>query len=122
MVDAISPMEMDTKRLRVTLASPGVKRTSDAIRVLFDYRGAGITGVQLPIELTILPATGTDEVRIHKVFRRVAPDEYTFRVNLAGKYLVTLKETFHNRYWGSLVVEVEGDRTSPILRARRVAS
>lgn len=118
-VDLICPQGFSSETLKVNLATEGTLRASVAVRVLFDYSGAGAKGVQLPIELVVLHDKGLEDGCFKKVFRRSAPTEYTFTVPDAGTYMVLLREQYHNRQFGSLTLMVEGERVSPILTTRR---
>jgi hypothetical protein len=68
---------------------------------------AQAAGLVLPIELTVMPPRRKIQ-RVH-VYRRLVPATVIFVPSEGGQHLVRLAEAAHNRWYGSLVVDVEGE-------------
>lgn len=91
------------------------------ITVQFDYSAADPEGVELPMILEIQPEFGDGDAYRRIVFTRFVPPSFTFKVLGAGKYLILLKERFHNLWQGRLSIEVTGDPFSDIQVSTRTA-
>jgi len=113
--DEISPKTLGENRLDLTLDVPEgldalefVPRAHQLISVSVSYARADPDGLVLPLELVVVGPSGT-ATRQSRYFQRFAPSALTFRPREGGETLVVLRELFHNRWFGSLVFEVEGD-------------
>ncbi len=109
-VDDISPREYGEDRLTLALneatADPQV---NDAVILDVDYARALPEGVSLPLELTVTSPTGATTYQ-RQIFRRFQPDQLSFVPREGGSHLVRFAEQHHNRWFGSLVVEVTGTK------------
>lgn len=65
------------------------------------------SGLVLPIDFTV--TTPSKKFRTVHTFRRVVPTSIFFTPLEGGPHLVRLTEQGHNRWYGALVVDVEGD-------------
>lgn len=108
-LDDISPSYVGEDRLRLTLTDPDdLLIAFHPVLISVDYSRALPEGVMLPLELTVTAPSEVNNVRT--LFRRFAPNQIAFTPREGGSHLVRLAEMFHNRYWGSLVLEISGDR------------
>ncbi len=107
--DEISPDYVDKQLLVLSLAdTESQPRAFRAVDISVNYDGAEPNGVALPLELLVKgPSVGSF---FRHVYRRVVPSLVTFTPNEGGEHLVTLREVDHNRWWGSLVVNVSGEQ------------
>ena len=113
-IDKLSPVYIGEDRFGLTLDPisdpPLVGRQ---ITVNVDYSDAGDDGVELPLEFIVQPGfdgggPGNGYKRVW--FSRVAPSTLTFVAPAAGQFLLLLKEVYHNRWQGRLIVTVQGDK------------
>lgn len=118
-VDMLTPLDAEQQSISVTTESTATLHTSRAITLLFDYTDTEPNGVIPPLDLTIIPTHEGEGVAIRKTFRRQAPTRFTFYVQSAGRYVVLLKERFHNKTFGLLILDVAGDSAIDIPLARR---
>jgi hypothetical protein len=109
-LEEICPSYVGEDRLRLTLADPDdLLIAFRPVLVSVDYDRALPEGVMLPLELTITAPSEVNNVRV--VYARYAPPgQLAFTPREGGSHLVRLAELFHNRWWGSLVLEISGDR------------
>lgn len=92
-----------------------------AITLDFDYSAADPEGIALPLILEIQPEFGDGDEYRRIVFDRFIPPSFTFKVVGAGKYLILLKERFHNLYQGRNTIEITGDPFSDVQVTTRTA-
>lgn len=64
-------------------------------------------GLVLPLELTVTAPSAVNFYR--HTFRRVIPSFVLFTPREGGEHLVVLRELRHNKWWGSLLLNVQGD-------------
>jgi hypothetical protein len=91
------------------------------ITVSVSYSRAAPAGIALPLVFILQPsgAGGVAGGYLERYYRVVAPQTLTFTVPGPGAYLVSLAEVFHNRWRGSLVINVTGDgHGETIVRSR----
>ena len=121
-IDLVSPSFVEEKKITITLESTETLLADRAITALFDYTDAGDGGVVLPLDFIVQPVSGEPGEPggyLEKNFTRSVPERYTFTVPAAGEYLLVLSERYHNRYWGSLDIVVEGDEFTELEITRR---
>lgn len=107
-VDEVSPEFVGEDRLVLTLSDETRSPSAfNAVRIDVDYSGVAPEGVVLPLVMTIRPPTRAD--RVQRTFRRRRPKALVFFPREGGQYLVQLRECFHNRWFGSILVAVAGD-------------
>jgi hypothetical protein len=108
-VDEISPRYYGEDRIKLTLHSDtSSPQVFQPVIVLVDYSECDPEGVVLPLEFTLTGQSGPSTAS-RRVFRKVRPTEITFRPVEGGSTLVRVAELYHNRWWGSLVIDVAGD-------------
>lgn len=109
LVDDIAPRYYGEDRLRLTLSNPH-QRLSAFVPVLItvNYAAALPEGIVLPLEFTVTAPTPSNSLR--KFFKYLAPNQLAFTPREGGSHLVRLAESFHNRWFGALVLEIGGDR------------
>ena len=116
LLDEVSPITVQSERISITKTEPLSVRAFDDVALAVDYSRCFESytdaeneypggGVVLPLELRITGPNGT-RTRIFSLF---APNELFFRPDEGGTWVVTLRETAHNLYWGTITVEVAGD-------------
>ena len=109
LIDDIAPRYYGEDRIRLTLAEPSQQLMAfRSILIAADYSLAMPEGIVLPLEFTVTAPTPVNSQR--DVFRRFAPTELAFTPREGGTHLVRLIEQFHNRWVGTLVLEIAGDR------------
>lgn len=108
-VDEISPSTYGEDRIDLTLsqATPA-PRAFEGVIVNVGYDRCAPEGVVLPLELTIVGPSGAATYQ-RRVFRRFAPQDIAFTPREGGQHLVRLGEAHHNRWFGSLELNVEGN-------------
>jgi hypothetical protein len=79
------------------------------ISLAISYARCAPTGVVLPIVVTVSSGSSQDSYR-RVVFARVAPDSFTFTPREGGPHVIRVSESFHNRWWGALRLDVGGAR------------
>jgi hypothetical protein len=108
-IDEMSPSYVGENRIRLTLARPDDPLVAfAAVLINVDYGKALPEGIELPLEFTVTSPTDVNNTR--QVFERFPPTQLAFTPREGGSHLVRLGEIFHNRWWGSLVLEISGDR------------
>lgn len=115
-IDTISPLYIGDQKISIEVDS-SCKPLMAFKRIIIniDYSDALPEGVILPLELIVQPGFGGGgEANGYKrkVFRRTAPESYTFTVPSSGDYLVVVREIFHNQWRGSQIITVGGDPVS----------
>lgn len=113
--DELNPPYGEDARIVLTLddpRSPVVPRRPCRVNVSFLERddGSSAYGLSLPIEVIITGPRGeSDFVRI--VDRRTVRKSLTWTPRGPGRHTIVIREAAHNRWFGSLDVDVVGDRT-----------
>ena len=110
--DLVSPTYIGEKRIDIQLSKDTAVDALKPITIEFNYGRVGQDGVQIPLDLVVQPGFGgggEGNGYLEKVFFRDPPSQFTFTVPTAGQFLIVLKERFHNRFWGSLLINVEGE-------------
>lgn len=105
-LDEICPSYIGEDRLVLQLQVIGAVRAFEQTAISVDYSATAPEGVVLPLELIIQGPSPQSYVR--RVFTRSRPNTLIFTPREGGSHLVTLREFAHNKWWGRLVVSVEG--------------
>jgi hypothetical protein len=109
LIDDISPSYYGEDRLRLTLNDPDqLLQAFTAILIDVDYSRCLPEGIVRPLEFTVTAPSSVNSVRT--VFRRLTPPQLAFTPREGGSHLIRLAEQFHNRWFGTLVLEISGDR------------
>lgn len=107
--DEVAPSYYGEDRLRLALADPNQLLVAfEPILISVDYSRALPEGVVLPLEFTVTAPSAVNSQRT--VYERFRPDELAFVPREGGSYLVRLAEQWHNHWFGTLVLEIAGDR------------
>ena len=109
LIDDISPSYYGEDRIKLTLTDPNqVLQAFSAILIDVDYSRCFPEGVVRPLEFTVTAPSSANASRI--VHRRLTPVQLAFTPREGGSHLIRLAEQFHNHWFGSLVLEIAGDR------------
>jgi hypothetical protein len=123
LIDIISPVTIGSDKITLTVDDGSLPlQTFKPITVNIDYTPAGTDGINVPLELVIQPESGDGGAGngyFRDVYYRAAPDTITFTPSKANKYFILLKEMFHNRWQGRLIVDVAGDKFSDTIPRTR---
>ena len=120
-LDLISPANLGSELITITPSTTQTLYANQPITVDIDYSGAGDAGVELPIDFEVQPAFGAGGKAngyLFKTFRFSPLAQYTFTVPGGGQYLVVVRERWHNRSFGRLLLTVEGDDLSAVTTSR----
>jgi len=111
-IDDLAPSYIREKRIDLTLdPSNPVVRAGRPVLIGVSYARALPAGIMLPLVLEIQgPSPGGYQRR---EFTRTVPAGVIFTPREGGPHLVTLREAAHNRWWGSLTLDIEGELIDP---------
>lgn len=109
LLDEISPDYYGEDRIRLALANANeLLQVFRLISVTVDVSRCLPQGVMLPLEFTV---SSPSQVRAQRVvFKRFVPPVLSFKPVEGGTHLLRVSELFHNGWWGSLVLDISGDR------------
>lgn len=105
-LDEICPRYIGEDRLVLQLQTIGAVRAFEQVAIAVDYSATAPEGVVLPLELLIQGPS--PQSYVYRVFRRSKPTTLIFTPREGGSHLITLREFAHNKWWGRLVVSVDG--------------
>lgn len=111
LIEEISPSYVRAKRFDLTLEPNAKARANNALLVNVSYSRALPEGVMLPLVLEIQGTSSKSYQR--REFTRAAPSAIIFTPREGGPHLVTLREAAHNRWFGTLKLDVEGELLDP---------
>ncbi len=113
-LEELSPSYIREPRIALSITLDAVTKLAPPARAFqpvlldVDYASTKPEGVVLPLLLEVQGPSPASYQR--REFLHAAPDSLVFEPREGGTHLVTLREVAHNRWWGSLRVEVEGER------------
>lgn len=109
LIDDLSPRSYGEDRIRLTLREPDQALVAfRGILIDVDYSRTLPEGVLLPL---IFSVTAPSESGSYATtYRRLAPKELAFTPREGGSHLIRLGERYHNRWFGTLVLDIAGDR------------
>lgn len=111
-VDEISPDFVGAEAIGLSLADPLVPILAHrAIGIQVDYAETFPAFVALPIEVTIQGPNPDNFIR--KIHTRSPPKVVTFTPKDGGTHTVLVREVSHNKWYGTLDVEVLGETSEP---------
>lgn len=111
-IDELAPAEIRAKRIKLELdRSVSVVRAFASLVVNVDYAGTLPDGVMLPLILEV-QGPSPESYQRHE-FVRVQPSSVVVRPREGGVHMVTLREAAHNRWWGSIRLDVKGEQLVP---------
>lgn len=101
------------ERFRLLLSRDNLNPRAFAIlTVEVDYSACEPEGVVLPLEMTV---TGANQSFFQRtLITRSLPSTLFIRPTQGGEYLIRLAELGHNRWFGTLIVSVEGNLQSDV--------
>lgn len=109
-VDEVSPVTYGQDLIRIALApSSPLVRAFEPCLVDVDYSLTLPVGVVLPLVLTVTQSAGVATFQ-RRVYRHLVPSQISFSPREGGPCLVRLGEAHHNRWFGSLAIDVAGAR------------
>ncbi len=107
--DELCPDYVGDKRITINLSDPdAILQARTAITLTVNYDACDPEGVVLPLVLTVTTERGSSFFR--QVFKHTAPTEVTFMPQEGGTHVIRLAEFAHNRWYGSVSVDVLGDK------------
>jgi hypothetical protein len=113
-VDEISPSTIGEDKITLTVDDDSATETFKPLIVNIDYSATEPEGVMVPLEMIVQPGFGTGTGFKREIFRNRPPRSFTFVPTEAGVYLLRLKELYHNRWQGRLLVTVAGEEFSQL--------
>ena len=111
-LDDLSPDYIRERRIKLTL-DPSITspRVFSPVLVKVDYAETLPEGVQFPLVFEVRgPSVGTYETRV----LYAKPTQLVFTPHEGGPFLVVLREFAHNRWFGSLHLEIAGESLAPL--------
>jgi hypothetical protein len=113
-LQTISPDYIRTAVIVLSPKNPLVPvRAFQAVDIIVTPTGLALeAGLSLPLDLIITAPSSArigSPLRRH-AFRRVVPTVVSFVPREGGPHLVVLRERNHNLFWGSLTLDVQGER------------
>ena len=111
LIEELSPSYIREKRFDLTLEPNAKPRANNSLLVNVSYARALPEGVMLPLVLEIQGTSSKSYQR--REFTRTAPTAIIFSPREGGPHLVTLREAAHNRWFGALRLDVEGELLEP---------
>lgn len=111
-MDELSPRYIREKRLDISLDQSLVKAKAFSALVLnVSYARTLPEGIMLPLIFEVQGPSPQSYQR--REYLRTAPSSIIWTPREGGPHLVTLREAAHNRWWGSLSLDVEGELIEP---------
>lgn len=108
LIDEISPTYIGEDRIALTLSDPNVSVLAFVpFQVDVNYDAAEPEGLVLPLELVFQSPSG--KVIKRTVFARTPPSSLLLVPRERGQHFLLLREMFHNRWQGRLVIDVQGE-------------
>lgn len=110
LIDEICPSYVGEARIKITLGKDQNPRALAPVLVLLDYSACEETGgIVLPLEIFVRAPTPVNCER--SVIRSGTPPIMRlFTPREGGMHFFVVREMFHNNYWGSIRVDVVGER------------
>lgn len=121
-IQLLSPEFLGAERITITPDPNTSFNSLQPITVLFNYDLAEPEGIVLPLQLIVQPTIGPGgdgSGYTEHLFDEIRPSSYTFRVPGAGQHLIVLREYYHNRWFGRLLIDVQGDEFSQVEKLRQ---
>lgn len=110
-LDELAPREVRQKRIDLTLSptddSPHANRPTT---VFVSTTRTLPAGLMLPLIFEVQGPSASSYQR--RVFPWHIPKQIVFTPREGGRHLVVLREAAHQRWWGSLAVDVAGEKLS----------
>lgn len=110
-VENISPDSIGKAMIELTLEDPDAPiRAHQPVLLNLNYlRADKVGGVVLPLEVIVSSGSSSSSFR-RTTYRRIIPTTFTFTPVEGGPHLVRIRELFHNRWYGWIKLDVDGER------------
>ena len=109
--DELCPPDFGEDRLDLSLLTSGKVRAFIQLSIAVNYARALPEGTTLPLEMIVQGPSPQSYVR--RVYSRSRPTVLLFSPKEGGSHLVVLREFAHNKWWGRIVIPVEGPLLDP---------
>lgn len=107
LIDELSPLSVGSERIALSPTDPLTPpRAFTPYSISVDLALCDPQGVVLPLEMIVTSPSRSKRT----LFRRLVPVELTIHPDEGGQWIVVLREVAHNRWWGRLALDVDGDR------------
>ena len=107
-LDEICPRTVREKKLDLsTDPESEAPRANRAVMLTVSYARTAPDGVVMSLIMEVQGPSATSYRK--RVYRRTRPTTLLFTPREGGRHLVVLREAAHNRWWGSLALEVAGE-------------
>lgn len=107
-VDEVSPASYGQDLIVLSLVPGQTPRQFEPVLIDVDYSACDPAGVVLPLELTIMGESGAATFQ-SSTFARLKPTQLAVIPREGGRMLVRLAEAHHNRWLGTLELDVIGE-------------
>jgi hypothetical protein len=110
LLDEVCRADVGEQFITLSLTDPDAPLIAhQPIALQISYELALPSGVALPLVATVSSGRSLPSYQ-RRVFRRVAPAEFTFTPREGGRHLVRISEVYHQRWWGFIYLDVVGPR------------
>jgi hypothetical protein len=109
-IDEICPAYVGENRITITLAAEQNPRAFSPVRLLLDFSKCEEEGGIVPPLEVYVGAPSPAQCEARTISSTSPPTEISFVPKQGGPHIVTVREVFHNRWWGSVVVQVTGEK------------
>jgi hypothetical protein len=106
-IEELSPSYVREKRLDLALDPMAKPRANQSLLVTVGYSRTLPEGIMLPLIFEVQAPSAQGYLR--REFTRTAPESIIFTPREGGTHTLILREAAHNRWWQSLVIQVEGE-------------
>jgi hypothetical protein len=110
-LDEIAPTYLREQRLDLGLVQESNTRAFAPVVIEVQYTRTAPEGVMLPLVLEVQGPSPQSYQR--RIFSHAAPASIAFTPREGGRHSVILREVAHNRWWGLLELDVEGELLEP---------
>lgn len=118
--DTICPDFFGDENISIELLTEDALLAGTPVTVGFSYDDVGECGLIPPIDVFVKHLKSGSLYSHTKKFSDFVPESYTFKAGDSGTYLITIRERYHNCFWGRLIIEVQGDQYSNVLSGGRI--
>src|SRR5262245_56424538 len=111
-IDELAPKTVREKKLVISLDPESESpRANRPILLSVSYAKTAPDGIALPLIMQVQgPSAASYQERI---YNRVRPASLIVTPREGGRHLIVLREAAHNRWWGSITLEVAGEVVEP---------
>jgi hypothetical protein len=105
-LDEICPPYYAEDRIDLSLSSTARIRARDRVAISVSYTRTATEGLVLPLEMIVQGPS--EQSYLRRIYRRIRPQMLLLTPKEGGPHLVVLREYGHNKWWGSISFEVDG--------------